>query len=218
MKHQFQSLLILFLLSWLGAGTPAHADKMRDLFIAEPGNLFLTITPASRACMVTLHEAGQKGVGESRMGDSCHIEALTNNYIKLHTSPSHTIEMQLLTRGTQDTVIAVIETVKMPTPDSRMSFYSTKWKKLKTGKHFKHMPQLQDFFLPGTAKKTVKQLMTGIAFPLIELKFAGNNRQQVVATQQLKQFYSKDDYAKLKPHLRESITYMIDGTQIKPLK
>ena len=91
MKHQFQSLLILFLLSWLGAGTPAHADKMRDLFIAEPGNLFLTITPASRAGMVTLHEAGQKGVGESRMGDSCHIEALTNNYIKLHTSPSHTM-------------------------------------------------------------------------------------------------------------------------------
>ena len=192
----------------------AQAAKIRDYFIMEPGNLFLTLSQGTRAGMITTAEEKRESQADNRMGGVAKITTLDDDYMTIETSPCKSVELKLLTKGTKDTVIAVIETVKLPVTDSRISFYSTKWKPLKTKKHFKQMPTIKDFLLPNAKKGKAKEVLSNLHFPLIVLKFSGPQHQQVVATQQLKKFYSEEDYQKMGKFLKDSINYSITGTEI----
>ena len=132
---------------------------------------------------------------------------------RIHTSAARTVELRLM-QWKSDTIIAVIETVKTPVKDSRITFYNKHWYALKEIKPFK-MPTMDDFILPTVKKNQRKELLQQIAFPLIELTFGGPDFEQLTARHGLAEFLGREEWARLKPYLRPTLTYRIQNGKIK---
>jgi hypothetical protein len=199
------------------ASVCVDAGTIRDLFFSEPGELFLQLPENTRKDMIDYYDNGQIVATESNMGDDAQLIKADSSYIALHTSKSRIVEMRLLLKSKRDTVIAVIETVSMPTLDSRISFYTTKWKKLATEKFFA-MPTMRDFFRSTTPADVLDKLVSSIAFPMIYMHFEGADHSILVAKPTLREFYQDEDFKRFQPYLVDSLSYNIQGAKIKLLK
>lgn len=209
MRKIIATILLSLLLALDG-----QAATMGELIVSEPGTVMPTLAPEMRSQMVkTFTATGKKVATANRMQGSSKLLQLDERHALISTSPSATVELQLLVNG-RDSVIAVIETVKMPAPDSRISFYSTKWKQLKTEKYFK-VPTMADFAKPGTAPEKVKTLLSDLNFALIAYTFAGPTHNVLVAEQRLSDFLGQEDYQKYKGSFRDRIGYAVTGTKLK---
>lgn len=211
-KHIILSLSLL-----LTTGS-AQAETVRDFFISEPGNVFELLTQGVRAAMITMAEQGQKINSDNVHGGTAKIDSLSASYISVRCSDVKQVELKMLTKGTSDTVIAVVETVQIPALDSRISFYSADWKPLPIAKHMKGgMVKMTDFIRKGTPKAIAYDVMRRVRFPLFLMTF-GKNDGQLVVSQQQKSFLCREDYNKIRPYLLDAITYDIDKTKLKRSK
>ena len=202
---------IILSLSLLLATGSAQAETVRDFFISEPGNVFELLTQG-------VAEQGQKINSDNVHGGTAKIDSLSASYISVRCSDVKQVELKMLTKGTSDTVIAVVETVQLPALDSRISFYTTDWKPLPLGKHMKGgMVKMTDFIRKGTPKAIADDVMRRVRFPLFLMTF-GKNDGQLVVSQQQKSFLSREDYNKIHPYLIDTITYDIDKTKLKRSK
>ncbi len=211
-KHQILALCTLL------AAMSAQAENVRDFFITEPGNVFELLTQGVRAAMVTMAEQGKKIESDNLHGGTAKIDSLDATYMSVRCSDVKQVELKLLTKGKSDTVIAVVETVKLPAPDSRISFYSTKWKPIPVSKCMAGgAPTMQLFIKDGTPRKMEEEVMRHISFPLIMMTF-GKTDGRLVVSQQMASFLSRDEYSKIRPYLNDAVTYSIVGTKLKRLK
>lgn len=188
-----------------------------DLFASEPGNLFPLLTRTARLDLVDYYLNGQTVALQNNLQGTSQFMALDSAYLKLQSSGSKVVEMRLLTAG-KDTVIAVIETVMTPVPDSRMSFWNPDWQLyVRPGTFFK-MPGIDDFIVGKMPRDLRARLQDVMAFPIIELTFAGNAHDTVVASHGLEQFLMPDEYKPFAPYLKPSLNYRVNGVKIKPVK
>ncbi|MDO4512066.1 MAG: DUF3256 family protein [Bacteroidales bacterium] len=209
---------IIFAFALLLAATAAKADGVRQFFISEPGKVFELLPQGTRAAMITMAEQGQKILSNNVHGGQAQIDSLSENYISVRCSDVKQVELKLLTKGTRDTVIAVVETVNLPALDSRISFYSTEWHLIPLHRCMKGGEvKMSHFLRQGTPKDKAEEAMRLISFPLMHMTF-GEHDGQLVVKHQLKDFLSRETYQRIRPYLIDSITYNIDGTKLKRSK
>ncbi|MDO4970734.1 MAG: DUF3256 family protein [Bacteroidales bacterium] len=209
---------IILAIALMLTSSVGRAESVRDFFISEPGNVFELLTQGVRAAMITMAEQGQKIESENLHHGTAKIDSLSSTFMSVKCSDVKQVELKLLTKGTSDTVIAVVETMQLPALDSRISFYDSNWHPLLLNKYMKGSElKMTDFFRPGTPKEKMDEFMRIIRFPLIMMTF-GKNDGQLVASQQLKSFLSREDYNKIKPYLIDTITFDIDKVKLKRTK
>lgn len=224
-KHLILSLTILLAPLWAHAqdSVAAHSQatqqlKVRDFFISEPGNVFELLSQGVRAAMITMAEQGQKISADNQHDGTAKIDSLSSTYISVRCSDVKQVELKMLTKGKADTVIAVVETVKLPTLDSRISFYDTNWHAIATGKCMKGgMATMTDFIKKGTPTDTVAEVKRHISFPLMLMTF-GAAEGELRVSHQLQSFLSKEVYQKISPYLIATVSYRIDGAKLKRIK
>lgn len=224
-KHLILSLTILLAPLWAHAqdSVAAHRQatqqlKVRDFFISEPGNVFELLSQGLRAAMITMAEQGQKISADNQHDGTAKIDSLNDTYISVRCSDVKQVEMKMLTKGKADTVIAVVETVKLPTLDSRISFYDTNWHAIATGKCMKGgIVTMTDFIKKGTPADAVAKVKRHISFPLMLITF-GAAEGELRVSHQLQSFLSKEEYNKISPYLIATVSYRIDGTKLKRIK
>lgn len=224
-KHLILSLTILLAPLWAHAqdSVAAHRQatqqlKVRDFFISEPGNVFELLSQGVRAAMITMAEQGQKISADNQHDGTAKIDSLNDTYISVRCSDVKQVEMKMLTKGKADTVIAVVETVKLPTLDSRISFYDTNWHAIATGKCMKGgIVTMTDFIKKGTPADTVAEVKRHISFPLMLMTF-GAAEGELRVSHQLQSFLSKEEYNKISPYLIATVSYRIDGAKLKRIK
>ena len=196
----------------------AKAEKIRDFFISEPGNVFEMLTQGTRSAMITMAEQGDTIESETQLDGTSKILVLEDEYMKVQNSASKTTELRMLTKGKADTVIVVVETVKLPVLDSQISFYDSHWQPLKAEKVMKGgIPTLKDFVPPSTAKKDAEKALKEVDMQMISMVFEGESHSKLVVKQQLKNFYSKEDYKKY-GFLLNQLTYEIKNTKLVLVK
>ncbi len=214
MKIKRQILALCALLAAMSAG----AENVRDFFISEPGHVFELLTQGVRAAMITMAEQGKKIESDNLHGGTAKIDSLDATYMSVRCSNVKQVELKLLTKGKSDTVIAVVETVKLPALDSRISFYSTRWKPIPVSKCMAgDAPTIKFFIKKGTPRSMVEEVIRHISFPLIMMTF-GKADGQLVVSQQMEAFLAHSEYSKIRPYLNDDITYGIVGTKLKRLK
>lgn len=201
---------MIFLLLAL-ASIATSAKSLRDLLIDEKGEVFPTLTQSMRATMISNYADSTLQGTMNRIGEESKITHMSDDFIALETSAGQTVELKLLTQGSKDTVIVMIETVKIPVQDSHLSFYDSNWKPLKNSRKVMDIPTMADFIKTGTPKAQATEILREIDFPLIGMKFDGN---RLVAKQMMPEFYVKTDYQKFAPYLIDTIYYDIKGTQL----
>lgn len=191
----------------------AEGRTVRDFFASEPGEVFGLLPRTVRLDMVDYYDNGTVVAANNNMGGTTQIDTLTDNFLRVHTSQALTVELRMM-QWKRDTILAVIETVATPVADSRITFYNKHWYRLSEIKPFR-MPTLDDFIVPGASKAQRRQVLEGIKFALIELRFGGDNFEQLTARHGLAEFLSKEEWEPLRPLLRPTLTYRIVGGKIK---
>lgn len=182
---------------------------IRDFFASEPDDIFMLIPHTARLDMLDYYDSGQKVEMSNKLGTGTKLDTLTNDFLRIHTSESRNVELLMLQYSKRDTIIAVIETVFTPVPDSRLRFFNSNWVELSSIRPLKNMPTLDNFFLPSTNKDKRKELLEKLPFTMLEMSFIGNGHNTLVVKHNLDKFLSKEEYAQFKPHIRQSITYSI---------
>lgn len=175
------------------------------------------LTRTVRLDMVDYYNSGQKIALPNNMDGESELVELDSVYLKLKTSNSKVVEMRMWTSGPKDTVIAVIETVMTPVPDSRLTLWNPQWQPFYTERLFT-MPGIDDFIakkMPGELRADLRDAMI---FPLIQLTFTGKKRDEIVASHGLQQFLAPDVYKRFADYLKPSLTYRIAGIKIKRVK
>ena len=165
MKYVITLLILL-------AGTITKAESVRTFFISEPGKVFVLIPQGVRAAMITMAEEGKKIVSNNSDNGTVQIDSLTESFISVHCSDAKQVEIKMLTKGKSDTVLAVVETMRLPAMDSKISFYNTRWQPIAPGKCLKGgMVEMRHFIKRGTPAAMVEMIERTIPFPLIWLSF-----------------------------------------------
>ena len=211
MKYIFTLLIVLVC-------SMARAESVRHFFISEPGNVFVLIPQGVRAAMITMAEEGQKIASKNTDNGTVQIDSLSESFISVHCSEAKQVEIKMLTKGKADTVLAVVETMRLPAMDSKISFYNTRWLPIAPNKCIKGgLPEMRHFIKPGTPAHIVEMIERSIPFPLIWLTF-GKAEGKLVAMHQLQAFLSKEDFNKMAPYLLDAISYDIINTKLKRSK
>ena len=193
------------------------ASTIADLFASEPGNIFPLLTRTNRLDLVDYYNSGQKvAMANNLAGESRFIE-LDSTFLKLQTSGSKVLEMSMMTAG-KDTVIAVIETVMTPVPDSRITFWNTQWQQYARTSTFFKAPTIDDFIVRKMPRELRNDLQDAMIFPLIQLTFKGERHDTIEATHGLEQFLEPNEYKRYAGYLKPSLSYTVKGTKIKLMK
>lgn len=193
------------------------ACTIADLFASEPGNIFPLLTRTNRLDMVDYYNSGQTVAVPNNLAGESRLISLDSIYLKLQASASKVVEMRMMTAG-KDTVIAVIETVMTPVPDSRITFWNTQWQQfVRTGTFFK-VPTIDNFITRKMTRELRADLQDAMIFPLIELTFTGEQHDCIQASHGLERFLAPDEFKRFASYLRPTLNYSVKGTKIKPVK
>ena len=192
------------------------ARTVADLFATEPGNIFPLLTRTNRLDMVDYYNSGQMVAVPNNLAGETRLLELDSAYLKVQTSNSRVVEMCMRKVG-NDTVITVIETVMTPVPDSYLSQWNVHWQRYTSDKLFK-MPTIDDFIVKKMPSELRADLQDVMIFPLVQLTFAGENRDTIEATHGLEQFLVPSEYKRFAAYLVPTFRYRFNGLKIKPVK
>jgi hypothetical protein len=106
-----------------------NAQTMKEIFITTPDVVLLPLSADARMDLIDLYTDGREAVALNSLDDKVVLNCLTDNYLKIQ-SGNATTELFFLTMVNESKLIGLIQTVCAPVCDSRLEFYSLKWKKL----------------------------------------------------------------------------------------
>lgn len=205
MKRSLFTLVLCLLCTslWLSGRT------VRDFFASEPDNIFLLVPHTARLDLLDYYDSGQRVEMSNRLGNGTQLIEVDSTYLRISTSKSRTVELLMLPYTRHDTILAVIETVFTPVPDSRLRFFNSNWVELQSIQPLRPMPTLADLFLPTASKAKRKELLDKLPFTQIEMTFTGQQHNTLAVRHHLQDFLSKEDYALFTPWLKKEITYSV---------
>ena len=199
-----------------GAGDGARLSDpaVGRVLCSEPGRVFADLPASTRAEMLAYYIGGRVVPKDTDLGEKARLDTVTNDFLRITTSVCRSVQLRLLTKGGRDTVVAVVEKVKTPVPDSRISFYDTRWRELSAKKVMGRLPRLADFVRRGADAKKAAVALADVDFPMMTLDFEGPGFGTLVARQRLKEFYSASDYKRLAPVLADEVRYAVSGAKL----
>lgn len=182
---------------------PLGARTIRDFFLSESGDVLKILPASKRADMLAYYDVDRLMPTETNFGEYATLQKVTAGYISLTTSASSDVQMKMLTSG-RDTMLLVVNTVKIPARDSRVRLFDKNWKEINPSKALK-LAKMEDFIaIPKGSKVKKEDVLGQIRFPIISYT-VDSVSSQVTARQELKDFMSKDEYAKIEPYLKEAV-------------
>lgn len=195
---------IVYTFSLLLIGLVAQAQNIAPLVIAMPDDLLIGVTLDQRKQLIAPEKDTAQTVVVNAVGDTIKRLGFTDDYIALQTSKVGTLQVKLLSLVNNSQIIGVITTVCGPACDSRIDFYTTDWNPLGQPDLF---PQIdKEIFLKGDIDRTSDDFLNAYAsldMTPVKLNFSSSDKN-IVATYDIKNYLSKDDYKKLEPFLKET--------------
>lgn len=120
------------------------AQNAASVFSSVPDKILLPLDSIQRLDIVDLYNAGRVAQIINNLGDTSRLVSLNENYLVLETE-NFRFEMALVPMINDSKIICIIKTVCAPVCDSRVSFYTTDWKRMDSGVFFK--PVEKDWFI-----------------------------------------------------------------------
>ncbi len=143
------------------AALAAPARTALDFFTDMPLSVFGLLSRTTRQDMIDYYNAGLPTPSDNLYGGKSRILRVSYNSIDFLASANSTVTLAILPAG-NDTVLALIETMRTPTPDSSLSFFrASDWSRLDVD-----TPGLRDFLTPEGRKAR----LTSADFP--EMSFS----------------------------------------------
>lgn len=190
-----------------------HIPTVTDLFARAPRSVFPLLDRNTRLDMIDYHNSGLDTPSRNIVGGRSRITAVTDRSLDLSMSAASSYHMALLdARG--DTVIALVRTVLLPTPDSDLSLYTTGWQPIEATGLI--MPDIDQWLIKGV-KGNDPDLVNLVPFVTTTITVEGDT---VTLRPSLERRYMPDDSARIADAMRPAISYKWDGgsRRFKPMK
>lgn len=213
--NRFNSLrLLLSMLLVAVSCAAASALTAEEAFVKAPHKVFPLLDRNARLDMIDYFKVGMaKPTGNSLDGSSL-ITALDPSSLTVSITEASDAQIAVLPAGS-DTIVAVITTIKTPTPDSKLTVYSSDWKRTLTSSVFSK-PELRDWLTPE-GRKNIDDVEIMVPFLLIDYTFDSANGT-LTLTNRTREFLSDDVYSIVKPYLVETLTYRWNGKRFASVK
>ena len=184
----------------------AKAQKMEDIFVQIPNEYIVQLEEAWRKDLVDLYKSGKPAVLDNTMQGKSTLYLLTDHYLKLQSTEHSVVELRLLPLVNNTYIICMIQTVYGPVADSRVSFYTTEWKRLSADDIF--LPVTEDWFWKADTDQTSKAYLSRLDMFLVKYSLSEDNT--TLTAEYMTPLYLDDDNQQLvKPLLKnEPKTYI----------
>lgn len=204
--------LIISLLIAIAA--PLKAVTIEQLFLDEHAGVFNLLDRQARMIMLDNFKSGAKvPVSNNMEGDSSRIVALSEREITVLTSPARQVQARLLVNK-RDSIIIAVETVSTPYRDSRVTFYTTAWRRVPEADHIKPVPAITMLYRSAMDANAQAEL-DALAMPMMEMTLEDD---RLALRHSYKPQVTKEVYTKLEPKLFDVRYYQIDGLKLKLIK
>lgn len=181
------------------------------VFADAPQSLFPLIDRNTRLDMIDYFNSGMETPSANNLGGKSRITAMTPQSIDIEMTDASTYGIALLPAGS-DTLVAVINTVATPAPDSRLSIYSRDCQTNLTSRTFKR-PGLADW-LTDEGRKNSSEVEALVPFLLISYAYDPAT-STLTMTNNTGQFLSADVYELVEDYLLPSLTYRWNGKKFE---
>ncbi|MDE7385770.1 MAG: DUF3256 family protein [Muribaculaceae bacterium] len=203
---------ILLPLLLVAGGISASALTPREAFIKAPADIIETIDSITRLDMLDYYDSGSSVASRNAFGGEASVRSANDVSITVSTSNVAEVTLIPLAAG-RDSVLLVINTLALPTPDSYAVTYDQNWH-LATGMSLPDHNSLDLWMLPSG--RNVRDKIEN-AIPFVPAIYTFNDGT-LTMTQTLSKLIPADDYTFVKPYLRPSISFKWTGKNWKQVK
>ena len=177
----------------------AKAQKMEDIFVQMPNEFIVQLEEAWRKDLVDLYKSGKPAVLDNTMQGKSTLNVLTEHYLKLQSTEHSVVELRLLPLVNNTYIICMIHTVYGPVADSRVSFYTTEWKRLTVDDIF--LPVTEDWFWKADTAQASLDYLSRLDVFLV--KYSLSEENTTLTAEYMTPLYLDDDNQRLvKPLLK----------------
>ncbi len=185
----------------------------REAFVSAPRNVITAIDSLTRLDMLDYYTSGSTVASRNAFGGDASVKSFTDESITIGTTTSSDVAISLLPAG-RDTMLLVINTLALPTPDSYAVVYKSDWtkgaKKLQPVNH-------NDLSLWVTPESRTRMSEIENLVPFVPAIYNYSDGVLTV-TNTLGRLLSADDYKAVKPYLKPAISYRWDGKKWSAVK
>ena len=107
--------------------TAGRATDLRTLFLSMPDSIIPTLTQSDRMDFLDYMDSGMKARARNKLGGESVMTQFEENMLSIQTSQAGRMDMLLLPKGKNETLICIIRTVNARYEDSRLSFFTQDW-------------------------------------------------------------------------------------------
>lgn len=202
----------MFFISFYNCNNVGAITTIKDLFFNEPGYLYPILKKNARMDLVDYYNEGRMVDVKNDIGGNSRFLEVKPNYISTQVTSSTQVDL-LLIEDKKDTIIVAVTTNELPAKDSKIVFFNTKWQRYVKSRLQAH--GMEDFIAIPKGNKTKKEtLFEAIDFPIISYSINPEDNT-IIARQGLKDYMSLEDYKKIEPYLKDSITFVYKNGQFK---
>ncbi len=185
------------------------AMTAEEAFKSAPDRMFPLLDKTARLDMVDYFASGSSTPSKNKLEGKSRITALEPSSMIVEMTGSSTYQIVILGEG-KNQAIMLIETIKTPAPDSKITFYDTNWGQLKKQPY--KAPQLSDW-LTAEGKKRSDEVKSSVAFMLVSAVFNPSVMELTLANN-TSNIMPEEEYSLVAPLLKTQLVYRWDGKKM----
>jgi len=212
MKRTIPFLAALICLSFsLAASAEITAS---DAFAKAPRKVIPLLDENARLDMIDYFNSNMSNSTDNSYGGKSRITSLSPQKLTARLTDASTCQVIVLP-AEGGSLIGMITTVATPTPDSRMSVYTSDWSRDVTASAFKK-PTLEDWLTPEGKKNSDEVEMT-VPFLLISYDYDPDSAVLTLTNNSAK-FLGEDVYRTVSSYVLPKIRYKFNGKRFERMK
>ncbi len=204
---------IIILLLTIFACLSTDARTVADFFVAAPSEAVPLLSKSNRLDMLDYFRYGSDRETANLFYGKSRILAESPTALSIQLADRSSLQIAMLANG-NDTILAVVTTIAVPSKDSRLDFYNSDWQRLK--RQALASPSYEQW-LTKDGRKHANEFSEILPFILASAEF-DSEAKTLTFTNNSDNYLAPDEYERLKVWLRPTIVYDIIGHKFKMRK
>ncbi len=175
------------------------ARTVSDFFTTAPDAIVRLLPQSVRLDMLDYYHFGSDKASRNTLGGDARILAETERSLRYQLADSVDVQLAMMCNAS-DTTLAIVETIKTPAPDSRLTFYSSGWQPLRGGIE---LPSYSDWLTPeGEANSSSLDVL--LPFIMVKADFS-DDASTLTFSPQIAQMLDENDFNEAKTWIKPEI-------------
>lgn len=187
-----------------GAGASASAPQA---FVDAPKEVFPLLDRTTRLDMIDYFNSGMTTASPNNINGRSRITALSPESLSVEMSGASDYQLALIPTG-NDSIMALITTVKSPAPDSRIELFAKDWSRLPDSGQFVK-PTIEEWLTPE-GRKNSADVDALVPFLLVSYSYDPTTKTLTLKNNTAA-FLSADIYEVVAPYLKSELIYNWNG-------